>query len=162
MRLLSLVLALWMTTSPVWAASCYNDQQFRAEQAIRYHTRLMIIGMRCQRVLSPTAYSDYQAFSTRNQNVIRAQENQLVSYFRARKVANAERSFHTFRTNLANDMSMQANGPAVVQFCRNYAGVLQQAKAMKPADFQKWITKIDTKQTGASTQPLCAAAQRKR
>lgn len=144
-------------------SACYTPAQFRAEQAVRYHTRLMIVGMRCQRILAaPGAYADYQAFTQRNQTVIRNQENQLVSYFKSRKVASPERALHTLRTNLANSMSMQANGPGVASFCKNYAGTLQQAKAMKPVDFQKWITQVNIQNNGMSTIPLCAAAQRKR
>ena len=144
-------------------AACYTEQQYRAEQAIRYHTRLMIIGMRCQRVLAqPTAYSDYNAFTKRNQTVIHSQENQLIAYFKAHKVKQPEMALHSLRTDMANSMSMQANGPAVVSFCKNYAGTLQQAKTMKPADFQKWITQISLQTPETSSKPLCAAAQRKR
>ena len=162
-RLFAIILALTLSASQAFAAACYTPVQYRAEQAIRYHTRLMIIGMRCQRVLAaPTAYLDYNAFTKRNQAVIREQENQLISHFKARRFRSPEKQLHTLRTDLANSMSMQANGPAVIQFCRNYAGTLQQAKAMKAADFRKWITRVDLKIPGVSTQPLCAAAQRKR
>lgn len=162
-RLTAFVLIFCLGASSAFAASCYSPAEYRAEQAVRYHTRLMIIGMRCQRILTPTAYVDYQNFTKRNQSVIRTQENLLISYFKeARSTPNAEKALHTLRTDLANNMSMQANGPGVMQFCRNYAGTLQQAKAMKPHDFQKWIASLNTQNAGASTVPLCAAAQRKR
>lgn len=163
MRFVAFVLAFSLWSSQIFAAACYTPAQYRAEQAIRYHTRLMIIGMRCQRVLAaPSAYADYNAFTKRNQAVIREQENQLIAHFKARQFRAPEKQLHTLRTDLANAMSMQANGPAVVQFCRTYAGTLQQAKTMKAQDFRKWITQVDLKVQTVSTQPLCTAAQRKR
>lgn len=150
---------LFFFTTTAFAAPCYTPVQFRAEQAVRYHTQLMIVGMRCQRVLSPTAYADYKTFTLRNQSVIRQQENQMIGFFKQTKKG-GERGFHTFRTDLANKISLQANGPGFMSFCKSNAAQLQQAKTMTPKEFQAWINKVDLKQP-LSAYPVCSAAKRK-
>ena len=45
--------------------ACYTQAQYRAEQAVRYQTQLMVAGMLCQSA-NPQSYTKYQAFTQRN------------------------------------------------------------------------------------------------
>ena len=155
---ISLVLCLCLWSSPVFAATCYTPQQFRAEQAVRFHTRLMVLGLYCQKALKHNTYASYQAFTQRNQRVIREQENRMIAFYRQAKIRNPERHLHSFRTNLANEISMQA-GRSPDTFCKRYAQAYQAAKGMVPQDFKAWIDQINLKQMVATSRPACVAMQ---
>src|SRR5690606_24307797 len=99
----ALVFSLAATTG---FAACYTPEQYRAEQAIRFHTQLMVVGMLCTKPYGQDAYGAYQEFTKRHQNIIKAEENRLIAWFRANKKPSAERALHSFRTELANDTSM--------------------------------------------------------
>jgi hypothetical protein len=156
-RLIISILAFVFISSTSFAA-CYTPAQYRAEQALRFHTNLMVIGLYCKRVMNQDTYATYQTFTSRNQNVIRNEENQMISYFKQVKSPSAERALHSWRTDIANKTSLQAS-KSIVTFCRQYAGNYNTAKTMIPADFQRWINQINTQQRVQSSQPLCAAAQ---
>lgn len=152
------ITALLFFSHSVFAADCYTPEQYRAEQALRFHTNLMVFGLYCKPVLRQDTYAAYQQFTNRNQNVVRNQENRLISYYQETKAASPERALHSFRTNLANDTSLQAS-KSIVTFCRNYTTAYNRAKAMKPVEFQHWIEQISLKYPRASSRKLCGAAQ---
>lgn len=140
-------------------AACYTPAQYKAEQALRFHTDLMVVGLYCKRVMKQNTYATYQAFTSRNQNVIRSEENQLISYFKQTKTPAPERALHKLRTDLANKTSLQAS-KSIVAFCRQYMVPYAKAKTMVPADFQRWIQQVNLKSGATTTRPVCAAAQR--
>ena len=139
-------------------AGCYTQEQYRAEQAVRFHTSLMVVGLYCKGILKQDTYATYQDFTRRNQNIIQKQENLLIGYFRQTKQAAPEKRLHTMRTDLANQISLQA-GQATVVYCAKWAPLYYRAKTMIPRDFQRWIEQTPT--TQPSVQPLCVAARGK-
>lgn len=150
-----LMLCLFFTPIASWAASCYTPEQYRAEQAVRFHTNLMIMGLYCKAVMKQDTYATYQEFTRRNQNIIKTAENRLIDYFSKRSGNKAaERRLHTMRTDMANEMSLQA-GQQLVQFCRQYSPYYERAKTMIPADFNRWIEQIDLHDPAVTTVPLC-------
>lgn len=157
----ALVLLLCLAVMPlrVMAAGCYTDEQFRAEQAVRFHTQLMVMGLYCKAVLKQDTYAAYQDFTRRNQNIIKSEEDRLIAYYRNNGAKRADRALHTMRTDLANNISIQA-GASPVAFCRRYANHYEQAKTMIPVDFRRWIEGINITSTLASSAPLCAAPQK--
>lgn len=142
-----------LTVSVADAASCYTPQQYRAEQAVRYHTQLMVSGMLCQRT-HPTAYSQYQAFTQRNQPTIQRAETVLIGFYKEQKNPQPERALHTMRTNLANDLSMRAMQQSLPVFCQNAQQRLQTAAAMPNRQFEGYLTKLDLRQN--SLHPVCS------
>lgn len=159
MKRLVLLITLFCLATQGVSAACYTPAQYKAEQAVRFHTDLMVVGLYCQRVMKQNTYATYQAFTSRNQNVIRSEENQLISYFKQTKAPAPEKALHKLRTDLANRTSLQAS-KSIVAFCTQYADSYKRAKTMVPADFQRWIQQVNVKQAGKTTQPICAAAQR--
>ena len=137
-------------------ASCYTQKQFRAEQALRFHTKLMIVGMLCQGSFQADTYTDYKSFTTRNQTVIRDQENKLINYFTNTKQPNPERALHGMRTDLANYISQQAT-QSIAEFCKSNKDLWQQSLAMQSNDFKSWIEKLHwTKKTETLQKPCVA------
>lgn len=125
--------------------ACYTLAQYKAEQAIRYHSKLMVAGMLCQSH-NPKSYSDYQAFTQRNQKTISRAENILIGYFAAQRRKQPEREFHTLRTNLANDISMKAMQQSLPAFCQNAIPSLQLAASWQARQFDAYLVKMDMKQ----------------
>lgn len=125
--------------------ACYTLAQYKAEQAIRYHSKLMVAGMLCQSH-NPKSYSDYQAFTQRNQKTISRAENILIAYFTAQKRKQPEREFHTLRTNVANEISMKAMQQSLPAFCQNAVPALQQAASWQARQFDAYLVKMDMKQ----------------
>jgi hypothetical protein len=110
-----LIAAFSVMTTQVFAA-CYTPEQYRAEQAIRFHTQFMLIGMLCRNAFGEDSYASYQRFTDRNQGVIAAEENRLISYFAQNGDEAPDGALHTLRTNIANAYSMQAMKSQ--NFCR--------------------------------------------
>ncbi len=158
-RIFVSLLILVMMTMPVAAAAaarCYTPEQYRAEQAVRFHTNLMIMGLYCKEVMKQDTYATYRDFTRRNQNIIKSEENRLISYFRTLGNKSAERQFHTMRTDMANHMSIQA-GQGRGRFCQQYASYYERAKTMIPADFKRWIEQINLSSPAVSSVPLCTS-----
>ncbi len=159
MRRLIVALVLFSVISVNAQAACYTPEQFRAEQAIRYHTRLMVLGMLCKGVLKQNTYADYQSFTKRNQSVINEQENRLVGYFKQTRQPNPERALHSLRTDLANRISVQATR-SVVAFCQYYTKEWRQSKSMTPLSFKQWIASLNWQKTTETSRPVCGATQK--
>ncbi len=134
---------------------CYSEAQYRAEQAVRYQTQLMVAGMLCQS-MSPASYSNYQAFTQRNETTVARAENVLIGWFREHNTPQPELSIHTLRTNMANDISIKAMQQSLPVYCRLALPRLKEAAALQPRQFETYLTKIDLRQT--STRPVCSAA----
>ncbi len=159
-KIAALAVIFFFSTTQVFAAACYTPEQYRAEQAIRFHTQLMVIGMLCPKPYGHDAYGTYRDFTARHQEIIKAEENRLIAWFRQNKKPSPERALHSFRTEIANDASMramQSNGT----FCRNMVKLYQSAKAMQPEDFKSWIAVSDRATPIASSKPLCTAASQR-
>jgi len=154
-----IIIAFSLFSYSVSAANCYTPEQYRAEQALRFHTNLMVFGLYCKPILRQDTYGAYQQFTNRNQNVVRGQENQLISYYKQAKSPAPEKALHSLRTDLANKTSLQAS-QSIVTFCRNYTVAYNKAKAMKPVEFQHWIEQISLKVPRPTSRTLCGAAQK--
>jgi hypothetical protein len=137
---------------------CYTPQQYRAEQAVRYQTQLMVAGMLCQQQAGQQIYSQYQGFSLRNQEVITRAENQLIGFFRVHGTETTpERGLHSLRTNLANEFSMRAMQQSIDKFCATAIPRVKQAAMMQPRQFEKHLMDLDLKHN--SMQPVCMESQ---
>ena len=135
--------------------ACYTQAQYRAEQAVRYQTQLMVAGMLCQSA-SPRSYSNYQAFTQRNTPTINRAENVLMGFFTDHKTPQPELSLHTLRTNMANQISIKAMQQSLGVYCRLALPRLQESAILQPRQFEAYLTKIDLKQN--STRPVCGNA----
>lgn len=136
--------------------ACYTEAQYRAEQAVRYQTQLMVAGMLCQSG-DPRAYTHYQAFTRRNTKTITRAENTLIGFFDTHKTPQAELSLHTLRTNMANDLSIKVMQQSMPIYCRRAAPRLAEAALLQPRQFESYLAKLNLKQP--STRPLCKDAK---
>ena len=84
MRIFAIVLSLLIISVPAFAAGCYSPVQAEAEQGIRIHSELMVIGLNCQH-MTPSGwknfYAQYRELTARNADLFAEYENILIEYF---------------------------------------------------------------------------------
>lgn len=141
--ILSVTLAFLMGISPAMAKSCYSKAEAEAEQGIRIHSELMVIGLNCQHMTPagwPNFYSQYRQITNRHADLFSGYEKTLISYYRRNGSGNAERKMHDMRTAFANKVSSDAARMRPDVFCANYAPRIPRAAKMSRADFQEWAS----------------------
>lgn len=140
-------LAILLATVPVLAAPapkgpCYTVPEFAAEQGIRLHTELMVIGLTCQQMDVPgqmSLFNQYKQFTLKHQARIQEWEKSLVGYYKRTSKGNATRSFDSFRTRLANETSQRAIALTTPVFCGTHAPLVAQAMAAGLAEIEQGL-----------------------
>lgn len=135
------------------APACYNQAEFEAEQGLRIHSELMVIGLTCAKMPNgANLYSKYQSFTSKNQNLITMYENALITHFRQQGGGNPEKQFHELRTKLANRISQLAIGN-VVGFCNAFTPRLDAALGMDQEKIRRWAQQAW--RDAPTSRPLC-------
>ncbi len=153
---LALLLALTLSTGAQAATgTCYNAKEFEAEQGLRIHSELMVIGLTCMRMPQggPQLYMKYQSFTQKNKSLIGQYENELISYYRRTGAAKPEIKLHTLRTTLANQISQHAISMSTVSFCKQFTPRMDQALAMDNSKIRRWAQR--PWQGSPTSAPIC-------
>lgn len=139
---------------PVVAEACYSPREVEAEQGIRIHSELMVIGMTCAKMpQGRDLYNKYQIFTSRNSGIISEYEADMIAYYTRMGASNPEQRFHSLRASLANTISRQAVSMSVGGFCQQFAPRLDQALAMDEDTLRRWARQVWPGQT--FPEPLC-------
>jgi hypothetical protein len=146
-KIVLFVLVLIGLSAPAFAAtkSCYTMAQAEAEQGIRIHSELMVIGLNCQGMRfkdGTNLYLKYREFTNANVSLFSGYETQLMDYFKVRGDANPEASLNTLRTRFANEISNDAAKMNPDVFCNRYAHRIFKASAMDESKLRKWASTI--------------------
>lgn len=144
MRVLITILMVGLFSFQAQAASCYKNREAEAEQGIRIHSELMVIGLNCQHMATANGknlYAAYREFTAKNGNLIGGYEDVLMAYFKQNGM-NAEAAINTLRTQLANKISTDAASMRPDLFCQRYSPRIVQASAMSQQDIRKWAATI--------------------
>lgn len=159
-RLVTLSLLLFsvffLLSGVAQAADCYTREQAEAEQGVRIHSELMIIGLNCQHMgkrAGMNLYEQYRAFTARNANLFGGYEKTLMSFLQKRGNAKPEAALNTLRTNYANKISEDAARMRPDVFCSKYAPRISQATAMREQDLRKWASTFY--ESHPVSYPLC-------
>jgi hypothetical protein len=138
------------------SAACYTPSQFRAEQAMRYHTRLMVVWVCCARALTnKMPMQTTRAFTKRNQNIMREQENILIAYFKQIKKPNA-RARAAQLPYRSGQQNLDSGQHVCRAFVPNMRRIMASAKTMQPAQFKAWIVALDAQKPQETSTPVCA------
>ena len=152
MRLLLSFLFVLMMSSPAIAAGCYNSQEAEAEQGIRIHSELMVIGLNCQH-MTPRGwknfYQEYREITSRNKSLFSEYENILEAHYGS----SGDKKIHTLRTTFANNISTNAARMRPDVFCANYAPRIPQAGKMSREQFRQWAASAS--KTERQSKPIC-------
>jgi hypothetical protein len=127
------------------AAACYTQAEAEAEQGIRIHSELMVIGLNCQHMGARhgmNLYGQYREFTTRHAKLFSTYETMLMNYFKKAGHAKPESSLITLRTNFANKISNDAADMRPDVFCSEYAARIEQAHKMDEKAVRQWAAKI--------------------
>ncbi|MEA1937623.1 MAG: hypothetical protein U9N14_00830 [Pseudomonadota bacterium] len=122
MKPLCAVLVLFafvVLSSQAKAAGCYTIDEIEAEQAVRLHSEMMVLGLTC-RAYFPDAYTRYNSFTVRHAVLLGGYEDRLISHFKRVGAANPIRAFHTRRTEIANEISGMAATMTPIAFCGKF------------------------------------------
>lgn len=139
---MALGLALCVSTSASAATSsgvCYTAKEFEAEQGIRIHSELMVIGLTCMKMPQGTQmYLKYKDFTEKNKKLIVQYENEIIGHYRREGAEKPEKKLHTLRTTLANQISQRAVSMSVSSFCQRFSPRIDQALAMDKEKLRRW------------------------
>ncbi|MCB1556174.1 MAG: hypothetical protein KDJ15_02555 [Alphaproteobacteria bacterium] len=158
MKLFVSVLVFCLLASPAFAgnAACYTAAEAEAEQGIRIHSELMVIGLNCQgmQTRGKNLYAQYREFSAAHGDLFAAYEDRLLGYFRKRGDADPEASLNTLRTAFANKISLDAAKMRPDLFCNHYGSRIPKVAGMDRATLRKWASTVYPGHP--VSQPLCA------
>jgi hypothetical protein len=139
LKVLGLALLLAMVFGSARAEACYSAREFEAEQGIRIHSELMVIGLTCMKMPEgQQLYDKYQQFTQKNADLIAGYESDLMNHYSAEGVTDPEKKLHTLRTDMANDISGKAIAMSTLTFCEKYSSHIDQALGMDQAKFRRW------------------------
>ena len=120
-------------------ASCFGPAEYEAEQGLRIHSELMVIGLTCQKMPGGgTLYRKYQTFTTKNQDLIAGYEEHLISFYRQEGDSQPEGELNTLRTVLANQISTHAVQMSMTSFCQHFSSRIDKALGMNEGTLRKW------------------------
>ncbi len=146
MRLLVLFIAVMMMVSQAaQARGCYSNVEAEAEQGVRIHSELMVIGLNCQHMgarYDMNLYGQYREFTSKHANLFASYEDILLGFFGSRGDKKPEASLNTLRTDFANKISNDAASMRPDVFCAKYAERIEKAYDMKQMDVRKWAATI--------------------
>ena len=150
----ALSLALGSFGTSAAGRGCYTAHEYEAEQGLRIHSELMVIGLTCLKMPGGRQiYDKYARFTQKNQSLIAEYETEMIGYYRHEGAPNPEKNLHTLRTNLANDISKHAIQMSTASFCQAFSSRVDQALAMDQSKIRKWAQQVWPK-TPAS-HPVC-------
>lgn len=139
------------------AGACYNATEFEAEQGLRIHSELMVIGLTCMKMPQGQAmYSKYQKFTQKNQTLIAQYEADMIGYYRKQGMAEPEKQLHTLRTSLANGISKHAITMSTLNFCKHFGQRIDKALAMDQQKLRKWAQHVWPQ--SPTLRPVCKKA----
>lgn len=137
--------------------ACYTRAEHAAEQTIRMHTEMMVIGLSCQQVMPDAApFKVYQDFTVKHRSDISKAETTLQGHFRKHVSGNATRNFDMYRTELANEVSRRASTIGRGHYCATFVERSKAAFGLSAADLK--VLTGDEKTVDMmllSNRPLC-------
>ena len=155
MRVFALILLSFIVSAPALAGACYGPDEAEAEQAIRIHSELMVIGLNCQHMAKADGanlYVAYRSFTSRYAAVFAEYEATLIAHY-TRSGNDPEKALHTLRTNFANKVSNEVAQERPDVFCTINAPRVTKAVRLDGDGIRSWAATS----AGSSdpSQPLC-------
>jgi hypothetical protein len=131
---------------------CYSKAEFEAEQGIRFHTELMVIGLSCQAAAGQgqDLFADYKRVTLALRDPIVAWERALIAHYKRSGAANPTRSLDNFRTAAANENAHRIAAVTVPVYCQTHIPVLKRALTLSAADARREIEEPKMVQIGVA------------
>jgi hypothetical protein len=148
--------ALAITVYPTIIDGCYTQVEAEAEQAIRIHSELMVIGLNCQHMTpagQKNLYQSYREFTSRHSDLFARYERTMLGYYARTKSTNPEAKLNTMRTEFANKIALDSARMRPDLFCGHYMPRIQRVSTMQKTDIQKWAATFFPGHP--PSQPIC-------
>jgi hypothetical protein len=145
MKNIIIFLAVIFFSSPSFSSSCYSMKEAEAEQGIRIHSELMVIGLNCQHLWpknQKNLYLQYKEFTNEHSGLFSGYENTLIRFYRKAGKGSPEKALHELRTDFANKISKDAAVMRPDAFCQTYAPRIPKAAKMDEPGIRKWASTI--------------------
>ena len=150
MKFIPFFVLLMMISMPAKAA-CYSAEEAEAEQAIRIHSELMVIGLNCQH-MTPRGwknfYTQYREITNTHQSLFSEYEQTLINFYSRNGLGSGEKAIHNLRTGFANKVSTDAAQMRPDIFCATFAPRIPKVAQMSRTELQQWAA------SASRTQPL--------
>ncbi|PCJ97296.1 MAG: hypothetical protein COA45_10185 [Zetaproteobacteria bacterium] len=142
MKLLSfLVLFNVFVSGTAFAAGCYTSREAEAEQGIRIHSELMVIGLNCAHMADANGnnlYLEHKKFTAKHEDLFVTYEDILIEYMRKSGIKNPEKGLHKLRTEFANKISNDVAEMRPDIFCKTFSSRIEKAAKMDRITLRKW------------------------
>ena len=158
--LLCCLLVISLLPSPAFAIACYSEHEAEAEQAIRIHSELMVIGLNCQHRTPPgqkNYYLQYKEFTAAHGPLFAGYETTLIDYFKRAGYKNPEGELNELRTQFAHKISGDAAKMRPDLFCEYYAPRIPKVQTMTNDQIRQWAGTFY--KSYPLSQPICASAK---
>ena len=136
---------LMLDIQPVKAQECYSKAEAEAEQGLRIHSELMVIGLNCQHMgarIGMNLYSQYRQFTADHADLFSTYEKIMMKYFKQNGIENPKRQLDTLRTDFGNKISNDVAAMRPDVFCSRYAPRVIKASTMDKTDLRQWAATI--------------------
>ncbi len=156
MKNILIFLLVIAVSSPAFS-KCFSMKEAEAEQGIRIHSELMVIGLNCQHLWPKSdenLYSQYKDFTTKNAHLFSGYEDTLLKFYKSEGASSPEQRLHQVRTDFANKISKDAAVMRPDSFCATYAPRIPKANKMNTAQIKKWASTIFP--SHPVSHPICA------
>jgi len=138
--------------------SCYSAQEAEAEQGVRIHSELMVIGLNCTHMANingKNLYLEHKKFTHDHQKLFSTYEKILMAYMKRNGVKNPDKAMHAMRTKFANKISNDVAKMRPDIFCRTYSGRIEKASKLTEMQLRKWAA--TPFESYPVSKPLCAS-----
>jgi hypothetical protein len=158
--LLAAVFTLSMSTAGYASAGtskCFTPEEAEAEQGIRIHSELMVIGLNCRAMRfrdGTDLYATYHSFTMQNEKLFGDYEATLINYYKRTGASNPTAKLDTLRTTIANKIAYDAIQMQPDQFCNRYAGRVLKVGGMDQGSIRKWASTVYPGHP--LSEPVCA------
>ncbi len=139
MRVLFLLVCLLLFSFE--ANACYTAAEVEAEQGVRIHSELMVIGLTCNAFIrGDDNYRaiQYEAFTNKHARLLSEYEEILIAYYKRQGYYDPELQFHALRTKIANEISQHAVDMSVQSFCEDFSERIDKATLMDRKRVRQW------------------------
>ena len=154
--LIALFVSVFLSSPAMAANACYTMTEAEAEQGIRIHSELMVIGLNCQHMYKANGknlYAAYRTFTAQNIKLFSDYEKDLMEYFRRTGHANPEAQLNSMRTVFANKIANDSARMRPDQFCKHYASRIEKVANMPKPEIKKWAATFYP--SHPTTNPIC-------
>lgn len=139
-------------------AACYTPKEAAAEQAIRIHSELMVVGLTCAaQFRDPALFARYAAFTNKHSNELRAHESAIIGYFAKTAEGNPKRRFDHWRTSIANSVSTRAALSSAGIYCGDKRELVAALDAASRFDGKRVNAILEyAPEASVISRPMCA------